>query len=87
MKKTQFFSAENIDSLQAKVNRWLAKNKEIGIIETGLTSAPEGRNTVFSFYVLYEVLDSAATVAIAEQMETIIPATENLSQTDEAQLQ
>jgi hypothetical protein len=87
MKKTEFFTAEDTAQLQLSVNTWLSENKNIGIIETGMTTIDNNGKGSINFYILYETVEAAASVAISQQMENIIPETGSMSETSDAQLQ
>lgn len=86
MKKTEFFSAENTELLQQKVNKWLGENKDIGIIDSGMTVGNDAKAN-YNFYVLYEAMEEVAAIAVSEQVENIIPTPESLSETTDTQLQ
>jgi hypothetical protein len=87
MKRTSFFSDENTAQLQLKVNEWLAENKQIGIIESGMSSAQERERPVYCFYILYELMEAAEAVAISEQLENIVPEINALAGPGSSQLQ
>lgn len=78
MKKTKFFSEDSIDKLQRNVNSWLSKNKVIGIIRTDMQVATAVSKTSYCFYILYETTAMSAELALSEQMENVMPASEIL---------
>jgi hypothetical protein len=88
MKKTEFFTADDTAQLQRDVNTWLYQNKEIGIIETGMTTLSTGVKSSINFYILYEAMENAASVDIAREIENMIAEPDpSLSETSDAQLQ
>ena len=87
MKKTEFFTANTPAELQLNVNSLLQEHKEIGIIDSGMTLAREKDKVVYSFYILYESVETATSATIAAQMENVLPEQESLSETSDSQLQ
>ena len=70
MNKVQFFYNDDLIALERKINRWLAANKEINIIETNLSAIgkPSQRAGIVStekyvFYIRYHVIDKGAAIA------------------------
>jgi len=73
--------------LQLNVNSWLEEHKEIGIIDSGMALGREEENTIYTFYIFYEIVENATSATIAAQMEDVLPEQESLSETSNSQLQ
>jgi precorrin isomerase len=88
MKKIKLFSGDNLHILEKDINRWLAKNKGISIINANLTAAARTGET-YTFYILYTGNAETAMLEVKEMLEettisNISPAiAENLSQQEE----
>ncbi|HXS35227.1 MAG TPA: hypothetical protein VN721_00890 [Flavipsychrobacter sp.] len=83
MKKVHFFSDTDISVLQKSINEWLANNKNIEIIETGLNSLNQSdtkNNNIekYTFYILYLTIsqEAQAIEALIEQSKPTIESTE-----------
>jgi len=79
MNKVQFFYNDDLIALERKINRWLAVNKDITIMETNLSAIgkPSQRAGIVStekyvFYIRYHVVDkSTASVSYRAEEEII----------------
>ena len=67
MYKTRFFKAGNVEALQEEVNDWLAREKDLFVVSTNMTSLASAAGDQHVFYIFYEVLGKQQ-----EQMQEII---------------
>ncbi|MBL7717990.1 MAG: hypothetical protein JNL72_04070 [Flavipsychrobacter sp.] len=87
MKKVKLFSEETVEQLQRSVNDWLLANKAIGIIRTDMQCSSAGGAATHQFYILYEVLEAAAEIAVANQAAEAIAGQAVVPDSGEIQLQ
>jgi len=83
MKKVHFFSDTDLSMLQKSINEWLANNKNIEIIESGLSATNQNdakdRNIVnHTFYILYITIsqEAQAIEELIEQSKPVVQAAE-----------
>ncbi|MCW3124228.1 MAG: hypothetical protein JWQ38_3720 [Flavipsychrobacter sp.] len=83
MNKVQFFYNDDLLALERKVNKWLAANKDINIIETNLTAIgkPSQRagfvNTEkYVFYIRYQIIDKGIAISANKAEEIMSSAIE-----------
>lgn len=74
MKKTKFFSEDNIDDLQRNVNHWLSKNRTIGIIRTDMQVTAIADKAKYCFYILYGAIEMQGGMELAAELEAVLPA-------------
>lgn len=86
MNKVQFFYNDDLIALERKINKWLAANKDITIIETNLSAIGKPsqragivRTEKYVFYIRYQLVDKIATSASYHAEEEI---TSSLAITD-----
>jgi hypothetical protein len=88
MNKVQFFYNDDLIALERKINRWLAADKDITIMETNLSAIgkPSQRAGIVStekyvFYIRYQVLDKG-TAAVSYQAEEAISSSSSMAEGD-----
>jgi hypothetical protein len=86
MKRTEFFTARTPQELQLSVNSWLAEHKDVGLIDSGMALGLEEATPVYSFYLLYEVVEATTATAISEQVANVLPEG-TLTEPSDTQLQ
>jgi hypothetical protein len=61
MYKTQFFREDRIEDLQESVNSWLAKQQDIFVVNSNISSLVADKGEYYVFYIIYELLKQSAS--------------------------